>query len=306
MTGQSPLSPAKPELRPYQREVMERFDAEVAAGRRRVLLVAPTGSGKTVIAGAIMAGTASAGGRVLFLAHRRELIQHASQKLYAVGIDHGVIQAGFPTRPGESVQVASISTLHARAIRTRTMDLPAADLVIVDEAHHTPARTYRRLLAAYPEAVILGLTATPCRGDGRGLGNAFDTLIECPPVAELISAGYLVPTRVYAPTRPDLTGVKVERGDYVEKQLAARMDVGQLIGDIVSHWHRLAERRHTVVFATGVAHSVHLRDEFRRSGVWAEHLDGTTPAEERDRRAGRRHRRGRLQCHGADRRMGLS
>jgi superfamily II DNA or RNA helicase len=86
----------------------------------------------------------------------------------------------------------------------------------------------------------------------------------------------------FAPTRPELAGVQVARGDYVETQLAERMDKPQLVGDIVTHWHRLAERRRTVVFATGVAHSVHLRDEFRRSGVWAEHIDGSTPAEERD------------------------
>jgi superfamily II DNA or RNA helicase len=162
------------------------------------------------------------------------------------------------------------------------MELPAADLVIVDEAHHCRARTYQRLMQAYPGAVILGMTATPCRGDGRGLGDVFETIVECPPVAELIAGGYLVPTIVYAPTRPDLSGVRVERGDYVESQLAAKMNDQHLVGDVVSHWHRLADRRRTVVFATGVAHSVHLRDEFRASGVWAEHIDGSTPVEQRD------------------------
>jgi superfamily II DNA or RNA helicase len=269
-------------LRPYQHEVIARYDAEVAAGRRRILLVAPTGAGKTVIAGSIMAVAASAGQRILFLGHRRELIQQASAKLYAVGIDHGIIQAGFPTRPGERVQVASIATIHTRAVRSTSIDLPVADLVVVDEAHHCRARTYQQLIAAYPDAVILGMTATPCRGDGRGLGNVFDCIVECPPVAVLTAQGYLVPTRVYAPSRPDLKGVRVERGDYVEGQLAERMDRPQLIGDIVTHWHRLAERRPTIVFATGVAHSVHLRDEFRLSGVLAEHIDGSTPATERD------------------------
>ena len=84
------------------------------------------------------------------------------------------------------------------------------------------------------------------------------------------------------PEHPDLTGVRVERGDYMERQLAERMDQAKLIGDIVEHWHRLAGSGKTVVFATGVAHSVHIRDEFLRSGVLAEHIDGTTPTEERD------------------------
>jgi superfamily II DNA or RNA helicase len=139
-----------------------------------------------------------------------------------------------------------------------------------------------QLVEAYPDAIVLGLTATPCRADGRGLGNVFQALVECPSVAEL-TPKYLVPAKIYAPTRPDLKGVQVERGEYVESQLADRMNTAPLVGDIVSHWHRLGERRRTVVFTVNVAHSVHIRDEFRRSGVLAEHLDGTTPLEERKR-----------------------
>jgi DNA repair protein RadD len=273
---------AAPELRAYQRSVFVRIWAAIEMGQRRILLVAPTGSGKTVIGAEIVRDAVSRSLRVLFLAHRRELISQASRKLHAAGIDHGILLPGYPPRLGEAVQVASIATLHARAIRTATIDMPLADLVIVDEAHHARARTYRRILEAYPNAIVIGMTATPCRGDGRGLGNVFEVLVECPPVAELIAGRFLVPSRIYAPTRPDLSGVRVERGDYVEAQLAERVDTPKLVGDIVSHWHRLAERRPTVVFATSVAHAVHLRDEFRRSGVLAEHIDGSTPIEERE------------------------
>jgi superfamily II DNA or RNA helicase len=271
-----------PELRPYQQELIERIDAAIAAGYRRLLVVAPTGAGKTVVAAALIGDAVGRGQCCQLLAHRRELIGLASGKLYAAGIDHGVILAGFPPRLAERVQVASIATLHARAIRTSAMDLPPAELIIVDEAHHAPSRTYRRLLEAYPEAVTIGITATPTRSDGRGLGDIFEILIECPPVVELIAGGFLVGTKVFAPTTPDLEGVRVARGDYVERELAPRMDQAELVGDIVSHWHRLAERRRTVVFASSVGHSVHLRDEFRRGGVVAEHIDGSTPADERD------------------------
>ena len=122
------------------------------------------------------------------------------------------------------------------------MEPPPANLVVVDEAHHVRAKTYQGILDSYPEAVIIGLTATPCRGDGRGLGNVFDALTS-PSIQELIDFGFLVPTKVYAPSTPDLTGVRVERGDYMERQLAERMDQAKLIGDIVEHWHRLAERQ---------------------------------------------------------------
>jgi DNA repair protein RadD len=277
------MTPPKTKLHPYQTGVLSRIGDAIASGQRRVLLVAPTGAGKTVIAAAIITDSVSEGRRVLFLDHRRELTKQASRKLHDFGVDHGIVQAGFPARPGERVQVGSIQTLHARAVRSRSIELPPADLVVIDEAHHSRAATYQSLLAAYPNAVILGLTATPCRADGRGLGNLFQVLVECPSVAELIGGGYLVGTRVYAPTRPDLTGVHVKHGDYVENELAARMNTAKLVGDVVEHWCRLGEHRLSVVFAVDVAHSVHLRNEFRAAGVLAEHLDGSTPVEERDR-----------------------
>ena len=243
------------ELRPYQHDHVAATHAEIGVGRRRILQVAPTGAGKTVTVAEIIRQGVVLGKRVLFLAHRRELIHQAHQKLYAAGVDAGIILAEWPARPEEPVQIASIQTLWARAMRTKKIDLPLADLVVIDEAHHCRAMTYRKIIEAYPEAIILGMTATPCRGDGRGLGNIFETMVECPAVQELIDLGFLVPTKVYAPVQPDLKGVGVARGDYVEKQLAERMDQGELVGDIVTHWLSLSERRRTVAFATGVAHS---------------------------------------------------
>lgn len=179
-------------LRPYQVDVIAELRRTIAGGDRRVLLVAPTGSGKTIIASAVVANAIAKGRRVLFLAHQRELIQQAAGKLWeAAGVDAGIVMAGFETRPGQAVQVASIPTFWHRAFRGRTMDKPEADLVVVDEAHHARARTYEQIVAAYPDACILGLTATPCRGDGRGLGNCFDALVECPSVQELIDLGVL-------------------------------------------------------------------------------------------------------------------
>jgi superfamily II DNA or RNA helicase len=122
------------------------------------------------------------------------------------------------------VQVASVQTLTARAIRGSAIELPPADLVIVDEGHHSMAETYRKVIDKYPDAILLGLTATPCRKDGRGLGNIFEVLVECPQVAELIALDFLVGTVVYAPSEtPDLQGIRTQAGDYVESQLAERI-----------------------------------------------------------------------------------
>jgi DNA repair protein RadD len=167
-------------------------------------------------------------------------------------------------------------------MRTDKIPLPAAGLIIIDEAHHVAAQTWRMILEEYPNARLIGLTATPCRSDGRGLGNFFDELIEGPQIPELIAAKYLVPTIYYAPAEPDLCGVETRQGDYVVNQLADRMNRDDLVGDIVSNWHKLAQRRKTLVFCVDVAHSVHVKDEFLKSGVRAEHLDGGTPKPERD------------------------
>ena len=195
--------------------------------------------------------------------------------------------SGVDPRPMEPVQVASIDTLLVRGVRSTAMDLPQADLLIFDEAHRARGRTREHLIGLYPEAVLLGMTATPCRGDGRGLGNLFDVMVEAPQVAELIVGGYLVKSRVYAPVDPDLKGVRTEKGDYVISQLAGRMNTDALVGDIVEHWHKHGEQRRAIAFAVDVAHSVAIRDQFLRAGVPAEHLDGETPIPEREAILGR-------------------
>jgi DNA repair protein RadD len=270
------------ELWDYQQQVIADFEREVAAGHRSVLMVSPTASGKTVMFCEIIRRNAAQLKSVLVIAHRREIITQTSEKLTANGIRHGIILAGTSPRPLERVQVASIDTLRVRALSSTAMSLPPADLMVIDEAHHAVARTYRKLIDAYPDAIVLGATATPCRGDGRGLGGVFEVMIEAPQAETLIQKGRLVRCRVYAPVDPDLRGVGTRTGDYIESQLADRMDRPKLIGDIVTHWHKYGERRKTVVFAVNVAHSIHLRDEFIRSGVRAEHIDGTTAKDERD------------------------
>src|SRR4029077_12985547 len=143
-----------PALRPYQQQLLEQL---AAAPDKRILIVCPTGGGKTVVAAALMASSSR---RALMIAHRREIVNQTSAKLTAFSVHHGVIQAGDDDRlrPMAAVQVASIQTLHARAIRSATMRMPHADIVVIDEAHHSCAMTYQRVLT---DATVLGLTATP-------------------------------------------------------------------------------------------------------------------------------------------------
>jgi DNA repair protein RadD len=266
----------------FQQEAVAEIERHVAEGRRRIILIAPTGSGKTVVASELIRRFVAQDRTALFLAHRREIIDQTSTKLTANGVRHGIIMSGVSPRPMESVQVASIDTLHVRGVRSNAMALPPADLVVFDEAHRSRGRTREHLIGLYPDAILLGMTATPCRGDGRGLGNLFDVMVEAPQVAELIVGGFLVKSRVYAPVNPDLKGVRVEKGDYVISQLAGRMNTEGLVGDIVEHWHKHGENRRTIAFAVDVAHSVAIRNQFLRAGVPAEHLDGETSLPERE------------------------
>jgi DNA repair protein RadD len=283
MSGASVVS-----LHSFQSEAIDQIEFEIARGVRKVLYVAPTGSGKTMVAAEITRHAVNQHKPVLFLAHRREIIDQTSRKLAANGIAlgmHGIVQAGREgdLRPQAMVQVASIDTLLARGIRSKTMPLPPADLIIFDEAHRIRGRTREYLVSLYPDAVLLGLTATPCRGDGRGLGNIFESMIQAPQVAELIRLGFLVGARVFAPVNKDIAkGVRIAKGDYVLSALAARMNTTELVGDVVRDWLQHGERRRTVAFAVNVAHSVHIRDEFVGAGVRAEHLDGSTPLADRE------------------------
>lgn len=269
-------------LRDYQQAAVDQLRKSILAGARRPVLQLPTGGGKTHIAAAVIQSAVEKGKKVLFLAPRRELIYQASAKLTSYGVVHGVIMAGEAPYVFADVQVASFDTLHARAVRGSRINLPPADLVIVDEAHLSIAPTKAEIIRAYPDAIVVGLTATPARGDGKGLGEIYDDLVETFDISDLTTKGFLTPVRYFAPSKPDLDGLKLNsRGDYVEKGLAERVDTAQLVGDVVSNWQRIARDRKTVVFCVNRAHSRHIRDQFLAAGYKAEHLDGETPNDER-------------------------
>jgi DNA repair protein RadD len=269
-------------LRRYQLDGIEALRASLRAGHRRPILVAPTGSGKTVLAAEIVRMAQEKSKSVLFLAPRRELIAQASARFAKVGIQHGIIMAGEPRSLYARVQVASFDTLHARGVRTKRMLMPQGDLVIVDEAHLSVADTRKAIIDHYADSIVIGLTATPARGDGRGLGGIYDDLVPITSIRELTDNGYLAEARYFAPTEPDLAGIKLNKdGDYQEKQLGKRMDQPQLVGGIVENWTRLAWGMSTVVFCVTRAHSRHVCEQFLRIGVTSEHLDGETPLDER-------------------------
>jgi DNA repair protein RadD len=151
------------DLRPYQIDVIDKVDAVTAEGKQRVQVVAPTGAGESVIVAEIIKRAVADGLRVVVLAHRREIIAQTSRKLSTNGVEHGIIRAGLAMDLEQNVQVCSVQTLWARAMWTKKIPLQPPDLLIIDESHHVPAGTYRKIVEAYPNAILLGATATPTR-----------------------------------------------------------------------------------------------------------------------------------------------
>lgn len=241
--------------------------------RQRPLLVAPTGSGKTVIFCRIIAGAVAKGNRVLLIVHRKELLDQASDKLDYLGVDHGVIMGDhWRDRPHLPVQIGSIQTL----IRRDPL-VPAPNIIILDEAHHAVSSSWAEVLSWYPDAVVIGVTATPVRMDGRGLGSLFQSMVLAPTVRELTEQGYLVPIRCWKQPKPDLQGIHKTAGDYNQDELAVRMNQSKLVGSLVSEYQRHAAGRRTLVFAVNIAHSRAIQQEFVAAGIACEHLDGETP-----------------------------
>lgn len=267
-----------PTLRPYQQRDLDRVRIAMRE-YRSPLLVEPTGAGKGTLASFIVHGATGKGKRCLFLVNRRILVHDMSRRLDRLGIDHGIIMGDDPRRRAWlPTHVASIDTLQRRD------SAPPADLIIVDEAHFAVSPTWIKVLALYPNAKVLLMTATPIRLDGRGLEEIADVMILGPSVQELIDQGYLVPATVFAPSSaPNLAGVKKSAGDFNQKALASACDKTKLVGDIVAHWKRHASERKTAVFGVDQAHARHIQEEFNAAGIECAYVDAETSDAERDK-----------------------
>ena len=268
-------------LRQYQQALVDATRAALRSGKRRVLAYLPTGGGKTRVATAIVQMTlAKSTGLVIVLANRKQLVHQFAAALRAAGLDVGIAQGENTTGLHHRVVVCSIDTVHARNYTFENVAL-----FIIDEAHAVAgSEKYRTLLFRYNRVPCIGLSATPfARGLGKPypeLGNKplFEDLIVGATVQKLVDDGYLTDIEIYAPSKPDMAGAKLTRTpegeqDYRQADIDEAADRPELVGDIIRHWLKLADRKKTICFASSIAHSKHIVEQFQAAGVTAEHLD---------------------------------
>jgi superfamily II DNA or RNA helicase len=237
---------------------------------RRTLAVAPCGFGKTVCFSHMAQRALARGKRVTILVHRTELVDQVAATLRNFDVPHGVIAAGWYGDHRLPVQVASVFTLTRRLER-----YAAPDLVIVDEAHHaTSGTTWGRLLAEWPASYVIGVSATPVRLSGEGLGECFDEMVEGPTTADLIAAGRLSRYRLFAPQLIATADLHTRAGEYRTDELEAVSDRPSVTGDAIGHYEKQGGRGRAVAFCVSVAHAHHVAESFRAAGHEAVAVDG--------------------------------
>jgi superfamily II DNA or RNA helicase len=263
-------------LRPYQQSALDQLKWAIVGGAKRPMLQLPTGAGKTVLAAHIVAGALAKGKRVAFCVPAISLIDQTYDRFVQNGIapgDMGVMQGSHALGNASApIQICTGQTLERR-------ELPEADVVVIDEAH-VLRKVYRAWMRDHlmADKIFVGLSATPY---AKELGLYFDALLKPVSIEELIELGSLSPFKVWAPSHPDLKGVKIVKGDYDVEELGKRMSEKTLVADIVSTWLAKGNNEPTLCFAVNVAHSELLAAQFVAHGVPAASIKAETEMEER-------------------------
>lgn len=270
------------QLRPYQSDLIEEARQEMRKGCTSLIIQSATGSGKTLLTAFMLKTSAARGFGSLFIVHRRELVKQSVNTFKSVGLEHGVIAQGFPENPRALVQIASVQSL---ARRMKNLRVPK--LIVWDECHHTAAGSWSKIHEAYKDAFHIGLSATPCRMDGKGLNKYFEKMIHGPSVRCLIENKFLCDYRIYAPSTINTENIRTQMGDFNKTDLSAASDKPSITGSAIEEYKKLAMGKRAVVFCVSVEHSKHVVEEFNKHGIKAAHVDGETPNDMRDYILGR-------------------
>lgn len=253
-------------LRPYQQALLDETRRAYLTGSQRPCIVLPCGGGKSVILAEMARAATAKGNRVLFLVHRQELCAQIEATFRSWGAD--------------------MNLCHIAMVQTVTRHLeaePDPALIITDENHHCLAASYRRIYERWPNVPCVGVTATPVRLNGGGLGDVNDRLVVGVSAKWLIENHFLAPYRYYAPSVADLSGLRSRRGEFAAEDAASMLMSSRIYGDVVRHYKELAHDRKAICYCSTIPHSEETAQAFTAAGIPAAHIDGTTPHAERER-----------------------
>ncbi|MVB11159.1 putative DNA repair helicase RadD [Caprobacter fermentans] len=254
------------ELRPYQCDLIDATRQAYREGFRAPCIVLPCGGGKSVIVAEMARQTTAKDNRVLFLVHRQELCQQIRDTFHWWGVNMDLCRIGM-----------------VQTICRRVSKIHPPALIITDENHHSLARSYQKIYEAFPDARRVGVTATPVRLNGGGLGDVNDKLVIGVSTKWLIENGYLAPYEYYAPTVADLTGLHVQRGEYVTEEVVKKLNQSAIYGDVINYYRQLSDGKQAICYCASIEHSQNMAEQFNAAGITAAHIDGETPKADRER-----------------------
>lgn len=252
------------QLRPYQNELIDRVHQAWANGAHAPCIVLPCGGGKSIITAEMAKRATLRGNRVLFLVHRCELVEQIERTFTDWGVDMTLCTVGM-----------------VQTVTRRVAKMTPPSLIITDENHHSLAASYKRIYDAFPKAYRVGVTATPVRLNGDGLGDVNDHLIIGVSAKWLIQNRFLAPYDYYAPDVADLTGIHVRKGEYDAAEIESRMMRSTIYGEVISHYQKLGRGEKAICYCATIKHSEAIAAAFSAAGIPAVHLDGETPKAER-------------------------
>lgn len=252
------------ELHPYQKKLVQQTRKELANGKNSVLIQSPAGSGKSVVIAEIVRLTVKKGGHVLFMVHRKELVEQITNSFKENDVD-----------------LSHCTIMTVGRVKNRLGKLPKPTLIITDETHHSLAKTYRNIYKHYSDVPRIGFTATPWRMNGKGFRDVYDSMVMGPSVKWLISNKYLAPFKYYSVNLVNSDKLKKSStGDYTNKSMDEA--VGKTIfGDVINTYKKVANGQQAIVYAHSVEYSQIVADSFNQAGISARHVDAKTPSTKR-------------------------
>lgn len=254
------------QLRDYQKDLINDVRKSYLNGNKAPCIVLGCGGGKTVVFAYMAKQSQEKGNTVWFLVHRRELLSQTIDTFDKFNIKR------------DSIYIAMVGTVSRNLNK-----YPEPDFIIFDECHFSAAKTWQKIIDAFPDAKLAGLTATPARLDSKPLGDIYDDLVEGQSVKELISKGYLSPYKYYAPSVADLSSLKKKRGDFDKSKAEEILSTKAVFGDVINHYEHYANGKQSICYCATVYHSKMMAEEFQKEGINAVHFDGDTPKKEREK-----------------------